>query len=79
MNELKKFIQHEFELKLGFKPSLKDTDFTFYNGTSNCKFTINGVYYMCDGWNIYLMGAEYLGTYSYKGKKKIGFDVPEGD
>lgn len=76
MTELKKFIQHEFMGKLGFKPNLKDIEFTQYNGTSYCKFKINGISYLFDGWNIYLTGADYSKATA---KKKIGIDYPEGD
>ena len=76
MTELKKFIQREFETKLGFKPSLKDIEMTQYNGTGYCKFKIKGISYLFDGWNIYLTGADYTKTTT---KRKIGIEFPEGD
>ena len=77
MTKMKKYLQQEFEIKLGFKPSLKDIEFTQFNYTSSyCKFKINGISYLFDGWNIYLTGAEYSKATA---KKKIGIDFPEGD
>ena len=74
--ELRKFIQREFKTKLGFAPSLKDIKFTMFNGTPYCKFEINGISYLFDGWNVYLTGAEYTKS---KTKKLIGINFPEGE
>lgn len=73
---IKKWIQCEFDAKLGFKPSLKDIDLTQYNGTSYCRFKVKNISYLFDGWNIFQTGADYTKTTT---KKKIGIDIPEGD